>query len=176
MRKIVLAILFLFPCAFSGISEGAIIPISDNNFFELSLFQFDTLEGFIVNSTPLDIQWEGTGLEFYTPSWSGEIINPYYSFASGTDRNILLFRANFSNEVVPGLVFDVLVWNEGSLIEQNRLTYVGEGGCFGWVVSKICPPDPYGYDRNPVPVPASVVLLFSGLGLITLLRRKSWGK
>ncbi len=172
MKNIFSVLCLLIFCCFTGVSEGAILPVSEDNFFELSVLSFDALEAFLVDPTPLNIQWEGTGLEFYASSWSGEIINPYYSFASGTDRNILLFRANFSDEVVPGLVFDVLVWNGGILIEQSHLTYVGEGGCFGWAVSRICPPDPCGYDRNPVPVPAPVVLFLSGLGLLIKGRKK----
>jgi hypothetical protein len=136
---------------------------------------YDTIEMFVTSPDP---DFDLTGLlDYGTPSfssagWAVGLVNPNYSLASGTTASNLNMNLAFTGSVAP-VDLDFLYWLGGNLVASGWIDYnPAVGGYAGWTSGVYSNGvDGGNYDRNPVPEPATMLLL--GSGLVGLAR---WGK
>jgi len=153
---------------------------------------FDAIEAFIVSSGGGG-PFENPGFSlFNNASWSGTLVNPTYTAATGDKLISLNFSLNFDGDLHPVLdggtpsaanlplpvTFDILFHNgglEGAVVSSFRLTFNGANNL---AIPSLIPTGVV-YDRADPPAPVTVPDTASTLGLLGLslaglagLRRK----
>jgi hypothetical protein len=144
--------------------------------------QFDKIEVFMIDGTTFDAPFIQNA-SIASAGWSSTLINPYYSLSTGLRTNLLgPFTVELPEPKATSHALDYFVYLGDSLLYSQRITWngTGSGATYNGWSFPILPSDGSTYtyegtggtyDRN-VPLPASVILLGSGLVGLVLLRRK----
>ncbi len=136
---------------------------------------FDKLEWFIVGGS-YNFDFEPTGFQSFTGtdgSWTGTVVNPNYSVATGNLDNDLYFNGHFSGNQNSGTMNTIwLTWRGSNLIEYGNFNK-NAGSGWTWSNLNISSYNPNNFDRTQVPEPATMLLLGVGLVSVGMLRRRS---
>jgi hypothetical protein len=117
--------------------------------------------------------WTGTGLSgFSAAGWSAALINPQYALATGPLYNPTVsgnfnYTTSSTNETNP-YTWDLFLWNGAKLVGVQRSTWTSAG----WVYADLTATPP-AENRVHAPLPATILLLGTGLLGLIGLRRKS---
>jgi len=170
-RMLVLTVFLALPLCIPGFAAAS----WSQDWYENGIFgdpathyDITKYEVFIV-SDPTITEWESL-----TPAkadWAGTIVSPTYSMMTGPAASSLNFQTVFSGDKYPGISLDFVAWSGSEIVGATRIGFTG-----GYTFQELLPGDLPNYNRSPVPVPASAVLLVSGLiGLIGIKRSTRHG-
>ncbi len=144
----------------------------ENGIYSGSPQTFTKMEIFVIDGNP----WQSPALiSFSDSSWHFvSRPNPNYAVASGnaispTPSSLFLFTTQGVDPQTNPFTWDLVWWNGNNIVGFQRSTWNGV-----WQFQEILSPYP-SENRSVVPIPASVLLLGSGLMGLGLLgwRRKS---
>ena len=123
------------------------------------------------------ITWSGQGVtNLSSSSWSATLVNSTYALATGTGVGSLFWNLVFSGTAPSNFRLDYLVYTGDlsnpvytiSMYITNGVANFTQGT--GWVA--LNPGEVPSYDRNPVPLPPSALLLAVGLVGAFAFKRK----
>ena len=147
--------------------------------------QFDKIEIFMMDGSTFNAPFiQDASL----PSgWSSSLVDAKYTLVTGSLTSLLgPFTVELPNPSTTSHVLDYLVWRDNTLLYSQRVTWngTGSGGTYNGWSYPILVSDGSTYSYNGTtgtydraPIPASLVLLGTGLlGLIGLRRKSRRGK
>jgi hypothetical protein len=152
---------------------GMAMAYSETWSWNFSSSQVDTVEGFIV--IPSTASLAGTGFDIVTnnPGWKNYLVNPQYAYAHGPNTGYLnIFTINFTNYISEGTTqLDLYAYYggiHGTLVEAYRMDINQDIISGALTINTIARDDP-SHNTVPTPIPASALLLGSGLLVLGLL-------
>jgi hypothetical protein len=190
MKRFTLSLFFLLPFLLVCTSAMALtITVgeateSDSWLLNLTLYgniyPNVTLETFIISDDGAGPFHNDGMTNFSEAGWSAQLINPNYSLANGPFNYPLDWQYDFAGDSTRTMKFDLIAWIGDPLIPDNLggawgINWSGQDGYL------VHPEDLTGfnYDRSaaPVPEPATMLLLGTGLvGLAGIGRKKFFKK
>ena len=131
---------------------------------------FDKIEIFMQNNTILTAP---VLIDFPQKDWQSVLVNPKYNLITGPETNYLgLFSIQLPTPQDIARTFDYLVYDKGTLLYGQTITLGGGHMEYplmsvadGFMGSNNIP-----YDRTAVPLPGTLLLLFTGLACLAILR------
>jgi PEP-CTERM motif len=167
MRKLGFSLMVLM----LAVGTLVVVPATESvaawsqEFAENGVGPFDTMEFFMLTGGPAF-----DTAPFYgpsDPSWSGSRVNPSYTLAKGNAVTDLTFFLAFSgSEPASTFTFDFFAYSGGGfgigrLVDSALVTDTWNGQFHEFSYGTA--PSPAGFDRTPVPEPATLLLLAFGL-------------
>jgi hypothetical protein len=182
MKKL-LAVLFVLTLTLMAVPAMADTAFSqqfnDKPPYSVSAPGVNTVEVFMETSTVSLVSPKGIS-GFPDSSWSETSTSPTFSIASGSVNDNLNFTVNFANGLGTPFTIDFYALYNGAVVDSTGFYYDGKGTgdnpISNWSATALATSFA-NENTSPVPEPASLMLLGSGLlGMAGMARRKLFPK
>lgn len=173
----VMAVLALIFClsgvalAVTSIGEPQPADSWSQEWNESGVGNFNALEFFMISPASIDLEAPGFR-GFTTLGWTVGDPNPKYTFATNTGGiTSTNWTSYFTGSATAGTTFDFFAWTNG-ILNGAPAEYAHAVWNGGWTITAagVQNTSGVGYNRSPVPIPPTALLLGSGLLGIGLLR------